>query len=396
MSLLLSIQQYAKDFHQETISLRRHIHAHPELAFEEHDTAALVANKLEEWGVSYQSGVAKTGVVGVIKGRNPEKHTIALRADMDALPILETNDVPYKSTETGLMHACGHDVHTASLLGTAYILSRLQDQFEGTVKLIFQPSEEKLPGGASVMIKEGVLERPKPSGIFGQHVFPELEAGKVGFRPGMYMASADEIYITVTGKGGHAALPHKVNSPILMASRMLLELDEWMQANTTDERPSVLAFGDIQGHGATNVIPNEVKIQGTFRTMNEEWRAEVHEKIKALAENVCNEMGGSCDFDIHKGYPFLLNDEDLTRRAKQNAIEYLGAENVIDLDMRMTAEDFAFYTQHMPACFYRLGTADNERGINSPVHTSTFDIDEKALETSIGLMAYLAVRELGR
>ncbi|MGZ4118661.1 MAG: M20 metallopeptidase family protein, partial [Bacteroidia bacterium] len=293
----------------------------------------------------------------------------------------------------GVMHACGHDVHSASLLGAAKILNELKDEFEGTIKLIFQPGEEKLPGGASLMIKEGVLENPKPQSIFGQHVFPSMEVGKVGFRKGMYMASTDEIYVTVKGKGGHAAMPADYNNPLLIASNILLELNNAFMKQE-QKIPTVLAFGKIVGNGATNVIPEEVKIEGTFRTMNEAWRKEAHAKMKSLAEEIAKKMGGVCDFKIENGYPFLVNDEKTTTLAMKAAAEYLGKENVEELPLRMTAEDFAFFSQQAPACFYRLGTGNKSKGITSGVHTSTFDIDERALEIGAGLMAWLALNEL--
>ncbi|CAN5191029.1 M20 family metallopeptidase [soil metagenome] len=389
------IKELAKQAYPEVVALRRDLHAHPELSFEEHRTAAKVGEYLDKWGIPYQTGIAKTGVVALIKGRNPEKKTIALRADMDALPIQETNDVDYKSTRPGVMHACGHDVHTASVLGSAYILSQLRDSFEGTVKLIFQPSEEKLPGGASVMIAEGVLENPMPAAIYGQHVFPELAAGKVGFRPGMYMASADEIYVTVKGQGGHAALPHRNIDPVLIASHLIVALQQLVSRHADPRIPTVLSFGKVTANGATNVIPDEVKLEGTFRTLDEDWRNRAHQLMVDMAENLAKSMGGSVHFDIHKGYPFLANDPSLTHRAIADAIIYLGEENVVELDVRMTAEDFAWYTHHLPACFYRLGTASADGRFTSSVHTSTFNVDEKALETGMGLMAWLGLRELG-
>ena len=388
------IQKAASDYLPEIIEIRRHLHANPELSFEEFKTAAYIASKLKAYQIPFTPGVVKTGIVGLIEGRNPGKKIIALRGDMDALPIKEVNNCEYKSTNEGVMHACGHDVHSASLLGAAKILNELKSEFEGSIKLIFQPGEEKLPGGASLMIKEGALENPHAQSIFGQHVYPSMEAGRVGFRNGMYMASTDEIYITVKGKGGHAAMPKDYNSPLLIASRILLELNKtFMQQE--QPAPTVLAFGKIVGNGATNVIPDEVYIEGTFRTMNEDWRKEAKVRMKALAESIAKEMGGSCNYVIENGYPFLVNDVNTTNRAWRAAEEYLGKDNVEELPLRMTAEDFAFFSQQIPACFYRLGTGNKERGITSGVHTATFDIDEKALEIGAGLMAWLAVNELG-
>lgn len=391
--LKAKIQQAAASSLTEIIEIRRHLHTYPELSFEEYKTSEYIASKLKKYQVPFTTGVVKTGIVAMIEGRNPSKKVIALRADMDALPITEANTCDYKSKNIGVMHACGHDVHSASLLGAAKILNELKNEFEGTIKLFFQPGEEKLPGGASLMIEEGVLENPHTQTIFGQHVFPTMEAGKVGFRNGMYMASTDEIYICVKGKGGHAAMPTDYNSPLLIASRILLELNkEFMQKE--QPAPTVLAFGKIVGNGATNVIPDEVNIEGTFRTLNEEWRREAKVKMKALAEKIAIEMGGSCNYVIENGYPFLVNDETTTTRARSAAEAYLGKENVEELPLRMTAEDFAFFSQKVPSCFYRLGTANKAKGITSGVHTATFDIEEKALEIGAGLMAWLAVNEL--
>jgi amidohydrolase len=402
-NLKSKIQSLAKAYLSETTDIRRHIHANPELSFEEYNTSNFIADKLKQYNIPFKQGYVKTGIVAIIEGKNPLKKVVALRADIDALPIIETNDVEYKSKNIGVMHACGHDVHTASVLGAAKILNELKGEFEGTIKLIFQPGEEKLPGGASLMIKEGVLENPNTNSIFGQHVFPSMEAGKVGFRSGMYMASTDEIYVTVKGKGGHAAMPKDYNNPLFIASKILLELNDvfMVQAPLSTWRgaggevpPTVLAFGKIIGNGATNVIPDEVKIEGTFRTMNEEWRKEAHAKMKKMAEDIAIEMGGSCEFNIIPGYPFLVNDEATTEKAIVAAQDYLGKENVEELQIRMTAEDFAFFSQKIPSCFYRLGTGNKAKNIVSGIHTSTFNIDEKALEIGAGLMAWLAVNEL--
>ncbi len=389
------IQQLAHDFHAESVANRRHLHAHPELSFQEIRTGRYVAERLSETGVEYQEGIAGTGLVALIKGKNPRKRTVALRADMDALPIREANDVPYKSQNEGVMHACGHDVHTSSLLGTVRILHQLRDRFEGTVKCIFQPGEEKLPGGASIMIREGVLENPRPASIFGQHVHPPLRAGMIGLKPGIYMASTDEIYVTIKGRGGHGAMPQECIDPIAMAAQMIVTLQQIVSRYADPAVPSVLTFGKINSTGgATNIIPNEVKIEGTFRTMHEKWRTEAHKRMKKIAEQLVKSMGGACEFKILRGYPVLFNHEELTARTKRRAIEFLGKDKVVDLPLRMTAEDFAYFSQEMPACFYRLGTGNPERGISSPIHTDTFDVDESALETGMGLMAWLAVQEL--
>lgn len=390
------IQQLAKNYHQDTVNIRRHLHENPELSFAETKTGRFIAQQLQQLGIWHEHGWGENGVVGIIKGKNPDKKVIALRADIDALPITEANDVPYKSKNVGVMHACGHDVHTSSLLGVARILHEVRAEFEGTIKLIFQPAEEKLPGGASILIKEGVLKNPEPVSILGQHVHPPLEVGKIGMRPGMYMASADELFMTVTGKGGHGALPHDCVDPILITSHILVALQQIVSRNINPTIPAVLTFGKINSTGgATNIIPNEVKLEGTFRTMDEEWRFEAHRRMKKMAQSMAEGMGGTCELEVKVGYPYLMNDENLTTKVRQFAEEYLGKENVVDLPIRMTAEDFSYYSQEMPACFYRLGTGNVAKGITSPVHTTTFDVDEDSLRLSIGLMAYLAVRELG-
>ncbi len=388
------IKSLAKAYKEEVIQTRRHLHANPELSFHEYKTAAFVKERLLEIGVTKIESKADTGWAALIEGRNPGKNTLALRADMDALPIIEANDVTYKSQNPGVMHACGHDAHTASLLGAAKILHEIKDQFEGTIKLIFQPGEEVAPGGASLMIRDKVMENPAPSGIIGQHVMPLIPVGKVGFRPGIYMASADELYITVKGKGGHGAMPETLIDPVLISAHLIVAMQQVVSRAASPKIPSVLSFGRVEALGATNVIPNEVKIQGTFRTLDEPWRAKAHEKMLQIAHGIVEGMGGELDFEIRKGYPFLKNEPEMTARAKHAAQEYLGEENVLDLDIWMAAEDFAFYSQIVDGCFYRLGTRNEAKGIISGVHTPTFDIDEDALEIGAGLMAWLAVSEL--
>jgi amidohydrolase len=388
------IKSLAQAYKQEVIDLRRHLHSHPELSFQEFQTAAFVAEKLKAIGITEIESKATTGWSALIKGKNPEKKVVALRADMDALPIIEANEVPYKSQNPGVMHACGHDAHTASLLGAAKILHEVRDQFEGTIKLIFQPGEEIIPGGASLMIKDKVLENPRPQYILGQHVMPMIPAGKVGFRSGLYMASADELYLTIKGKGGHGAMPETFIDPVLISAHLLVALQQIVSRVANPKIPSVLSFGRVEALGATNIIPNEVKIQGTFRTLDEVWRAKAHEKMRQIAEGIVEGMGGQLDFEIRKGYPFLKNNPELTARSVAAAQTYLGAENVLDLDIWMAAEDFAYFSQEIDGCFYRLGTRNEARGITSGVHTPTFDIEEEALEIGAGLMAWLAVSEL--
>ena len=388
------ILELADVYHTDAIRIRRHLHTNPELSFEEFETSEFIQRELDTLGIEFETGYVKTGIVGTIKGSTKSKKVTCLRADIDALPITEKNKEEYTSRNQGVMHACGHDVHTASLLGALRILKQLQEHLDGTVKFLFQPGEEVLPGGASYMIKDGALRNPEPNSIFGQHVFPDLEVGKVGFRPGMYMASCDEIYITVKGKGGHAALPHKLTDPVLITSHLITGLQQIVSRNALSDIPVVLSFGKVIANGATNIIPDEVKIEGTFRTMNERWRDEGHRRIKKLTVELCRSMGGDAEIEIRKGYPYLENNPELTNHAKQWAIDLLGADKVVDLDLRMTAEDFSYYSQKMPACFYRLGTRNDAKGLNSGLHTPTFDIDEDALRTGPALMAWLAIKEL--
>lgn len=382
------IQSLAAHYHQEVVANRRHLHAYPELSFQEYKTSQFIQQKLTEYGIPFQAGIVDTGVVGLIEGRNPKSKCIALRADIDALPIQELNEVDYCSVNKGVMHACGHDVHTASLLGAARILNELKQEWEGSVKLIFQPAEEKFPGGASRMIEEGVLQNPTVDKIIGQHVSPELKAGTIGMKAGMFMASADELYISVQGKGGHAAIPEKTLNPIHVAAKIISSLYDHFDA--VQEIPSVFSIGMVAGGSAGNIVPDEVRLQGTFRAMDERYRAEAHQKIREICNERAKAMGTTCDVEIKVGYPFLKNDKELTDTCFALARNFLNDSDVIEIKKRMTAEDFSYYTHHVPALFYRLGVGfegQSERFL----HNAHFDVDEKALELSIGMMAWLAV-----
>lgn len=388
------IQDLAHFYTEKVIAIRRHLHQYPELSFNEFETSKFIIEQLKPLGVEIQSGIVNTGIIVLIKGKNSSNKTIALRGDIDALPIQEKTELPFASKNDGVMHACGHDMHTASLIGCAFILSELRNEFEGTIKLIFQPGEELLPGGAKLMIEAGVLENPTVESIFGQHVYPELPVGKVGFKQGMYMASADEIYLTITGKGGHAALPQYFIDPILISSQVIIALQQITSRRANPSTPTVLSFGYIEGKGATNVIPNEVKLKGTFRTFDEKWRFEAHELIRSIVSGVVTSMGGTFDLDINVGYPFLTNEPITTEFAKECAIEYLGQENVVDLELRMTAEDFAYYSQHTKGCFYRLGTSNESKNISGSLHHPNVQFDDDALTTAMGLMSFIALKKL--
>ncbi|MCF8238945.1 MAG: amidohydrolase [Saprospiraceae bacterium] len=394
MHLIDKIQATAQSGHADVVGIRRHLHMYPELSFEEEKTAAYIADRLKEWGIPFTSGWAGHGLVAVLEGSGPGP-TVALRADIDALPITEANEADYCSRNKGVMHACGHDVHSASLLGALHILWTLRSEWKGTVRAIFQPAEEKHPGGASLLIKEGVLENPRPTRIFGQHVLPSMPAGRVGFREGVCMASADELYLTIEGKGGHGAMPHLTRDPIAITATLISALQQIVSRNANPIAPSVLTFGRIWSDGgATNVIPDKVHVEGTFRALDEAWRAEAHHLLTTMCTGLTASMGATCHLEIRKGYPTLISDVATTRQAKSWAEVYLGQDAVEELDIRMGAEDFAYYSQVMPACFYRLGTGNVAKGITSGLHTPRFDVDETALEIGSGLMAWIAISQL--
>ena len=385
------IQILTDDIFPELVKFRRHLHQHPELSGQEAQTAAFIASVLDKWKVPYQTGIAGHGIVAIINAKKAGK-CVALRADMDALPISEKTNLDFCSKDPEVMHACGHDAHIASLLGAAYILNEMKSDFSGSVKLIFQPSEETFPGGAIKMIQENVLKNPDVDAIIGQHVLPQLKTGAIGLRPGRYMASTDEIYLTVTGRGGHGATPELNIDPVVVASQIILALQQIPSRYANPAIPTVLSFGRFIADGRTNIIPDKVTIDGTIRTFDENWRSRAHELIEQIATGIAESFGASCQVFIHKGYPFLVNDEELTAFARNAAADFLGNENVIDLPIRTTAEDFAYYSQQIPGVFYRLGTTDPVSGKPSAnLHTSLFDVDENALKTGASFMAFLAL-----
>lgn len=388
------VWELAVESFPEVVLFRRYLHAHPELSGQEYQTAAFIEKQLQALGIPYRKGVCNTGILAAIECNEPESGTVALRADMDALPVTEKTGLPFRSVNEGVMHACGHDAHMACLLGAAIILTRLKMQLKGSIRLIFQPSEEMLPGGAKCLIEAGALDNPVPKCIIGQHVLPHLEAGKVGFITGPAMASSDEIHITIYGKGGHAATPDLLIDPVAIGSQLITTLQQVISRNAPPFVPSVLSFGRFIAEGSVNVIPDVAEIKGTLRTFNEQWRNQAKNLIRSISQSVCQGMGASVMADIRKGYPVLVNHPALTLRARHAAETLLGVGNVVEIEPRMTSEDFAYYSQVIPACFFRLGTrnAQAHPGIN--LHTATFDIDEKALLTGSALLAWLAMNEL--
>ena len=381
----MNLEQFQNQFYESLLTWRRHLHQYPELSWEEYETTAYIEQVLRKIGITAIQKPLKTGLIALIEGKNPSKKCVALRADIDALPIQEANVCEYKSTKEGVMHACGHDVHSTCLLGAAQYLWNHREDFEGTIKLIFQPSEEKQPSGAEALIEAGALANPTVSSIIGLHVTPELETGKLGFRKGKFMASADEIYITILGKGGHAASPHLCIDPIIISANILIALQQLVSRYSNPITPTVLSFGDIHGFGATNIIPEKVTLKGTLRTFDEAWREVLHSKINSICQNIAESFGGSCEIDIPKGLSYVNNDDRITETIQNVAIELLGKEQVVEMPIRMGAEDFSAYGHQIPSSFFRLGTGNIAKNITATVHNPKFDIDENAL--SIGALA---------
>jgi amidohydrolase len=388
--LYSEIHALAEKHYEKLIAFRRHLHANPELSYQEFKTSGYIQDALANAGIDFNSKIAGTGILAEVSG-SAEGKTIALRGDMDALPIQEDNQCDYRSVNPGVMHACGHDVHSTCIYGAALIVQELRHRIKGKVQFVFQPAEEKLPGGAKLMLEAGLFAQQKPDALIALHVFPSLPAGKLGFKSGMYMASADELYFTVKGKGGHAAMPHQVKDPIVAAAHFITALQTICSRLAPPGIPTVLSIGKVIANGATNVIPDKVELDGTFRTMDESWREAAHNHIHTIAKN-CGEMFGvAIETRIEKGYPVLVNDERVTEKARSIAEQAFGEDNVHSLEMRMTSEDFAWFAQEIPACFFRLGTAGDGGKFTSGLHTSTFDIDERAIVTGTAAMAAMAL-----
>lgn len=391
--MINKIKLLAERYYAEIIEARRYLHRHPELSQQEFGTMEYVANKLRSFGIEPRVGVAKTGVSAIIKGNNPDSYCVALRADYDALPIKECTGLAFSSENDGVMHACGHDMHTASLLGAAKILADIKNEIEGSVMLIFQPSEEMYPGGAYMMMEDGLFSEVVPDEIFAFHCLPEMDCGRIGMKKGKYMASTDELYLTVKGRGGHGGTPNLNIDPIVIASNVIVAMQQIVSRNADPMMPTILSFGKMMGEGRTNIIPDEVKIEGTIRTFSEEWRLEAHKRITSIAQGVAEGMGGSCDVFIDFGYPYLVNDDDTTQNTFDNGVEYFGDSKVEWLEQRMTAEDFAFFAQKIPACYFRVGTHIKDTPITN-LHRPNLMIDEKSIEYAMGFMAYNAVKAL--
>jgi amidohydrolase len=388
----MNLSEFQYKYQSQLIEWRRHLHANPELSWEEIDTTNFIESELQKIGIINIIKPLKTGLIAIIESDVKSEKCIALRADIDALPILEQNDLEFKSKNDGVMHACGHDVHSTCLLGAAKFLFENKNLWQGSIKLIFQPSEEKQPSGAEAMIKAGVLNSPKVDKIFGLHVTPELETGKLGFHSGPFMASADEIYLTIIGKGGHGASPHLCIDPIVMSANIILALQQLVSRYADPKTPTVLTFGDIQGHGATNIIPDRVFLKGTLRTFDEAWRQEMKQQIKSVCEGISRGFGGDCIVDIPQGLPFVNNEPGLTTDISNIAASFLGEENIIQMPIRMGAEDFSYYGHHCPSSFFRLGTGNAEKGTMISVHNSTFLIDEDALSIGAYALSQFAIK----
>ena len=391
--LIAQVKQLAHQGAEEIIACRRYLHRHPELSQHEFKTMEYVASKLREWGLESKTGIGNTGVMAMIKGQNPDSYCVALRADYDALPITEATGLPFASENPGVMHACGHDMHTSSLLGATRILNQLRDYIQGSIMLIFQPSEEMYPGGAKMMMDDGLFNEVTPNEIYSFHCLPEMECGRIGMRKGKYMASTDELYWTVKGKGGHGATPHMAVDPILIASHIVVALQQIVSRNASPMSPTVLSFGKIIGEGRTNIIPDEVKMEGIIRSFDPEWRLETHKKIRKISEGIAESMGGECDLFIDYGYPAVVNDDDCTQQVYDNGVAFLGKENVDWLDMRMTAEDFAFYAQRIPACYFRVGIHVPGTPITN-LHRPDLLVNEDSIELASGFVAYNALMAL--
>lgn len=390
----MSIKELAYEVENEIIGIRRKIHKNPELAIREFETSKLVAEKLKELGLDVTENVGKTGVVGLLKGKNNGK-TVALRADMDALPIEEENDFEFRSLNKNIMHACGHDAHTAILLGVAAVLSKSKDSINGNVKFIFQPSEESALGGAEEMINEGVLDNPRVDAVFGLHVDPNLLSGSIGYRSGEFYASGGGFQIDIIGKTGHGALPHKATDAILVAAELILSLQTIKSSRIDPLEPFVLTIGTINGGNQANIIANKVTLTGTLRLFNKEINENIGEIMENIIQSITHAYGATYNFKLLLGGTPLTNDNNMTEIVKKSAIKIVGEENVRLVPKTLLGEDFACYTRIVPSAFVSLGVGFRDKK-NFSLHSSKFDIDEASLPIGTALLAESAIEFLNK
>ncbi len=387
------IRKKARLLFPEIVRIRREIHRHPELSFKEFRTTALIREFLLKLGLKIEHDFLETGIAALLEGgeKKTEGKLVALRADIDALPLQEENTHEFCSLENGVMHACGHDMHTAILLGAAVVLSDIKKSLPGDVLFIFQPGEEKAPGGAKPLIEAGLFRQYHPSAVFALHCLPQLQSGKLALREGAIMAAADELYITVYGEGGHASAPHKTIDPVLAAAHIVTALQHLVSRVVSPYEPAVVSISSIHGGGATNIIPGKVHMTGTLRTMNEELRREMHKRLRETVEQIGMGMGARAEIEIVDGYPVVVNHPETTRVIREAFVAYFGKNSVEECEPFMTAEDFAYYLQHCPGTFIHLGTGSSKPEKGNTLHSPFFNPDESAIGTGMEAMSYAAL-----
>ncbi|MEJ5244872.1 MAG: M20 family metallopeptidase [Bacteroidota bacterium] len=387
---VIEIRNQVEEIYQQVVDFRRKIHQNPELSNKEFATTDFIISILKENNIEYKR-ITETGAVGIIGNGN---NCIALRADIDALPIKEETGLPFASQNPGIMHACGHDFHTAILLGSAIILKKFEEHLDGTIKLIFQPSEELIPGGALKMIKAGVLDNPRPKYVFGQHIYPELNTGEIAVSAGPVMAAADELYWNLYGKGSHAAQPHMGNDPLIVAAHLIIHLQAMLNKNKNPFSPAVLSVTSVIGGKATNIFPEFASMQGTLRTFDESLRSKLHKLIENNSRQIASLFDVKCDVEVRKGFPALINNSELVDKFKDIANQALGVNNVHSFEPKMWAEDFAYFAREIPSVFWFLGVKQSVDSEVVPLHNSKLNPDEQAMKTGMLAMVNAAIELL--